>query len=260
MGKVATLVLGIDDTKEEPPCAARVVVIPRVHDLAARLADAARACIDPPFGALHVRRIVTNGAGGDNRSATDDAFSFRSASRRKRRARIYPARRNLCEAMELEIEQSIMVVIALASFGLVAHARYRRSLAPASRSSYRLDTRCLHRCALTLRLAVRFGRGARVAICCRGGVLRKSAASSCTIRRSWSTVSSRRGSTPSSTCRSARRGTTCGAAPCRPRYRQNLPICRCRRLIFSPRRHALRRHGRRSPRRSRAERRPRSPR
>jgi hypothetical protein len=57
-----TLALGIDETHDRPPRAAAVMPIPRVHDLAARLEDAARACIEPPLGSLHVQGVVTDGA------------------------------------------------------------------------------------------------------------------------------------------------------------------------------------------------------
>jgi hypothetical protein len=40
-----TLILGVSETDDLPPRAAAVLPIPRVHDLAARLEDAARACI-----------------------------------------------------------------------------------------------------------------------------------------------------------------------------------------------------------------------
>ncbi len=48
------LALGIAETNDRPARAATVMPIPRVHDLAARLEDAARACIEPPLGSLHV--------------------------------------------------------------------------------------------------------------------------------------------------------------------------------------------------------------
>jgi Putative DNA-binding domain len=57
-----TLVLGVDEIAGNPPRANAIVAIPRVHDLAARLADAARACIEPPLGGLQISGIVTEGA------------------------------------------------------------------------------------------------------------------------------------------------------------------------------------------------------
>jgi hypothetical protein len=59
-----TLVLGVEETEDQPPRAQRIVAIPRVHDLAARLEEAARACIEPPLSSLLVRGIVTDGADG----------------------------------------------------------------------------------------------------------------------------------------------------------------------------------------------------
>lgn len=56
-----TLVLGIDETDEEPARAANIHPLPRVHDLAKRLEDAARACIDPVLPGLQVRGIETAG-------------------------------------------------------------------------------------------------------------------------------------------------------------------------------------------------------
>ena len=56
-----TLVLGIQETKEKPPRAESISAVSRVHELADRLQEAARACIEPPLGALQVRGIVTRG-------------------------------------------------------------------------------------------------------------------------------------------------------------------------------------------------------
>ena len=53
-----TLILGIDETDEKPPRAAALSPISRVHDLASRLADAARACIDPSLGSFQVCDIA----------------------------------------------------------------------------------------------------------------------------------------------------------------------------------------------------------
>jgi len=42
-----TVIVGIEETKDDPPRAAVIRPIPRIHDLATRMADAGRACIDP---------------------------------------------------------------------------------------------------------------------------------------------------------------------------------------------------------------------
>ena len=59
-----TLILGIEETEDEPPRAATVRAVPRVHDLAMRLEEAAHACIEPRLPALQVRGVVTDDAGG----------------------------------------------------------------------------------------------------------------------------------------------------------------------------------------------------
>lgn len=56
-----TLILGIAETKEKPPRAESITAVSRIHELADRLQEAARACIEPPLGALQVRGIVTSG-------------------------------------------------------------------------------------------------------------------------------------------------------------------------------------------------------
>jgi len=52
-----TLVLGIDQTKGEPPRADKIIALPRIHGLAARMEEAARACIDPVLPGLQVRGL-----------------------------------------------------------------------------------------------------------------------------------------------------------------------------------------------------------
>ena len=54
-----TLLLGVAETEGNPPRADAINPIVRAHDLAAQLADAARACIDPPLGSLQIRGIET---------------------------------------------------------------------------------------------------------------------------------------------------------------------------------------------------------
>jgi predicted HTH transcriptional regulator len=59
-----TLVLGIDEIGGNPPRAGTIMRLSRVNDLAARLEDAARACIEPPLGGLQIRPIVMDEAAG----------------------------------------------------------------------------------------------------------------------------------------------------------------------------------------------------
>jgi hypothetical protein len=59
-----TLILGVNETGDEPPRAGEILPVPRVHDLAMRLEEAAHACIDPRLPSLQVRGIVTDGAAG----------------------------------------------------------------------------------------------------------------------------------------------------------------------------------------------------
>jgi hypothetical protein len=61
------------ETKEKPPRAEAISAIARVHELADRLQEAARACIEPPLGTLQVRGIVTHGDG-------DGVVLFRTAA------------------------------------------------------------------------------------------------------------------------------------------------------------------------------------
>jgi hypothetical protein len=89
-----TLILGIEETEDNPPRAAAVRPIPRIHDLALRLEEAAHACIDPRLPALQVRGVAMDDAGrgvlifrvtpspaGPHRVASDGhAFIRRGAS------------------------------------------------------------------------------------------------------------------------------------------------------------------------------------
>jgi len=59
-----TLILGIAQTKEEPPRASKIMPLPRIHELASRMENAARACIEPVIPGLHIRGIKM-GATGD---------------------------------------------------------------------------------------------------------------------------------------------------------------------------------------------------
>jgi len=58
-----TLVLGLEETQDKPPRATNIRPLTRIHDLATRMEDAARACIDPVLPGLHVRGIDTGGPG-----------------------------------------------------------------------------------------------------------------------------------------------------------------------------------------------------
>jgi predicted HTH transcriptional regulator len=52
-----TLILGVEESEDVPPRAAKIVPLPRVHDLASRLEEAARACVEPPLPSLFARGI-----------------------------------------------------------------------------------------------------------------------------------------------------------------------------------------------------------
>jgi hypothetical protein len=45
-----TVIVGIEETEDDPPRAAAIRPIPRIHDLATRMAEAGRACVDPVLG------------------------------------------------------------------------------------------------------------------------------------------------------------------------------------------------------------------
>lgn len=59
-----TLILGVAETNTKPPRAESVKPLPRIHDLAARIEDAARDRIDPPIPGLQIRGIEVGDAGG----------------------------------------------------------------------------------------------------------------------------------------------------------------------------------------------------
>jgi hypothetical protein len=61
MRKAELWFLASQKRKEKPPRAEAIAPVPRVHELADRLREAARACIEPLLGALQVRGIVTHG-------------------------------------------------------------------------------------------------------------------------------------------------------------------------------------------------------
>lgn len=58
-----TLIVGIEETEDNPPRAAAARPIPRIQDLAMQLEEAARACIDPRLPALQARGIEMDNAG-----------------------------------------------------------------------------------------------------------------------------------------------------------------------------------------------------
>jgi hypothetical protein len=60
-----TVIVGMAETPDDPPHAAAICPIPRIHDLAKRMQNAARACIDPVLPGLQIRGIEVNGAAGE---------------------------------------------------------------------------------------------------------------------------------------------------------------------------------------------------
>ena len=60
-----TVVVGVEETEDDPPRAAAIRPIPRIHDLATRMAEAGRACVDPVLPSLQVRGIEVGGGAGD---------------------------------------------------------------------------------------------------------------------------------------------------------------------------------------------------
>jgi hypothetical protein len=58
-----TLFVGITETNDKPPRAAGVQPLPRIHDLAAKIEDAARDRIEPPIPGLQIRGIEMGGPG-----------------------------------------------------------------------------------------------------------------------------------------------------------------------------------------------------
>jgi predicted HTH transcriptional regulator len=60
-----TVIVGIDETPDDPPRAAAICPIPRIHDLATRMQNAARACIDPVLPGFRICGIEVGGAAGE---------------------------------------------------------------------------------------------------------------------------------------------------------------------------------------------------
>jgi hypothetical protein len=60
-----TVIVGMDETEDDPPRAAAICPLPRIHDLATRMENAARASIDPVLPGLQIRGIEVGGAPGD---------------------------------------------------------------------------------------------------------------------------------------------------------------------------------------------------
>ena len=60
-----TVIVGMDETTDEPPRAAAICPLPRVHELATRMENAARACIDPVLPGLQISGIEVGGGPGE---------------------------------------------------------------------------------------------------------------------------------------------------------------------------------------------------
>jgi hypothetical protein len=60
-----TVIVGIEETEDDPPRAAAIRPIPRIHDLATRMAEAGRACIDPVLPGLQIRGIEVGGGASE---------------------------------------------------------------------------------------------------------------------------------------------------------------------------------------------------
>lgn len=58
------VIVGVDETAEKPPRAKSIEAIPRIGELARRIEDQARSCIDMPLPRLETRPIETNSEGG----------------------------------------------------------------------------------------------------------------------------------------------------------------------------------------------------
>jgi len=86
------VIVGMDETRDDPPRAAAICPLPRIHDLATRMQNAARASIDPvlprPTDPGHRSwRCSRRG----RPAFPHRPFSCRPAPGRKRRACLYPA-------------------------------------------------------------------------------------------------------------------------------------------------------------------------
>jgi hypothetical protein len=59
------VIVGMDETRDDPPRAAAICPLPRIHDLATRMQNAARACIDPVLPGLQIQGIEVGGVAGE---------------------------------------------------------------------------------------------------------------------------------------------------------------------------------------------------
>src|ERR1700687_2950994 len=59
------VIVGMDEGPDDPPRAAAICPIPRIHDLATRMQNAAQACIDPVLPGLRIHGIEVGGAAGE---------------------------------------------------------------------------------------------------------------------------------------------------------------------------------------------------
>jgi Putative DNA-binding domain len=60
-----SVIVGMEETPNDPPRAAVICPIPRIYDLATRMQNAARSCIDPVLPGLQIRGIEVGGAAGE---------------------------------------------------------------------------------------------------------------------------------------------------------------------------------------------------
>ncbi len=59
------LIVGMDESRDDPPRAKSICPLPRIHDLATRMQNAAQSCIDPVLPGLQIRGIEVGGAPGE---------------------------------------------------------------------------------------------------------------------------------------------------------------------------------------------------
>ena len=59
------MIVGIEESQDDPPRATAICPLPRIHDLATRMENAARASIDPVLPGLQLRGVEVGGAAGE---------------------------------------------------------------------------------------------------------------------------------------------------------------------------------------------------
>lgn len=128
--------LGIDETDEKPPRAKDIFPQRDVRDLARRLEDQARSCIDPPLGLLQVHPVETDGTTGvvifkvaPSRSAPHRLSSTREAFARRGPSTVRITMREIQE-MAITVARRSNDIESRLDVHRLAFQRWRKSTEP----------------------------------------------------------------------------------------------------------------------------------